>query len=275
MTSPFDNSRYDWYPSGLGGPGQVSMSNGRARPKLRTPLDTFGVHYAGAGSSWLDSGDTADELRSVELNHARPSGKPNEYNSASDIDSSTWEYAGPFRAAHSSGNNDTTWGHLCLHGLEQLTEKQAQALIVGIRRARMQGVRAGYFTADHAVKGHQELPGARTGCPGPLFTNKRWWTQITAPLTTVAPTVTPTAEDTTVMLQLVSLLRPKGYRNVFAATPWGARHLGDDSAGRLIAQLAAAGVDAEVYETDHAQEIAGVLAQAGLAHADLIPLKVS
>jgi hypothetical protein len=268
MTSPFDNSRYDWYPSGLGGPGQVSMSDGRARPKLRTPLDTFGVHYAGAGSSWLDSGDTADELRSVELNHARPSGKPNEYNSASDIDSSTWEYAGPFRAAHSSGNNDTTWGHLCIHGLEVLTEAQAQALIVGIRRARMQGVRAGYFTADHAVKGHQELPGARTGCPGPLFTNKRWWAQITAPLTTVAPTVTPTAEDTTDML--VSLFRPKGYANIFSVTPGGARHLGMESYMRLKAQMAAVGIDTSIIVSDHPQELLSVLALAGLSKSDLV-----
>jgi hypothetical protein len=273
MTSPFDNSRYDWYPSGLGGPGQVSMSDGRRRPRLRTPLDVFGVHYAGAGSSWLDSGDTVNELQSVELNHARPSGKPNEYNSVSDIDSATYEYSGPYRSAHSSGNNDTVWGHLALYGLERLTEAQAQALIVGIRRARMQCVRAGYLTADHAVKGHQELPGASTGCPGPLFTNKRWWAQITAPLTTVTPppkpTPPPTAEDTD-MLALVSLTRPKGYANVFAVTPWGSRHLGGDSYRRLAAQMAGAGVDTAVHVTDHKQEIAGILAQAGLTHADLV-----
>jgi hypothetical protein len=271
MTSPFDHSRFDWYPDTLGGPGQVSMSDGRPRPKLRTPLDVFGVHYAGAGTSWLDSGDTIAELLSVELNHARPS-KPNEYNSVSDIDSATYEYAGPYRAAHSSGNNDRVWGHLCLYGLEQLTEKQATALIVGIRRARMQAVKAGYVTADHVVKGHQELPGARTGCPGPLFTNKRWWAQITAPLTTATPPppATPTEEDTTDMLSLVTLTRPKGFANVFAVTPWGSRHLGGGSYVRLVAQLDAAGHDSTVHVTDHRQEIDGILAQAGLTRADLV-----
>jgi hypothetical protein len=273
MTSPFDFSRFDWYPNSLGGPGQVSMSDGRPRPKLRTPLNVFGVHYAGAGTSWLDSGDTIEELLSVELNHARPQGKPNEYNSVSDIDSATFEYAGPYRAAHSGGNNDTVWGHLCLYGLEQLTEKQAQSLIVGIRRARMQAVKAGYVTADHVVKGHQELSGARTGCPGPLFTNKRWWAQITAPLTTATPPPPPpppppTEDDD--MLAVVSLIRPQGYANVFAVTPWGARHLGGDSYVRLTAQLDHGGYDSTIYITDHPQEIKGILSQAGLTRSDLI-----
>ena len=186
----FDFTRFDWYPDTLGGPEQVSTSSGSPRPALRTPLATFGVHYAGAGTSWLDSGDTVQELLSVELNHARPSGKPNEYNSVSDIDSATYEYAGPYRAAHSSGNNDTVWGHLAMYGLEHLTEAQAQALIIGIRRARRQCVEAGYITADHAVLAHSELPWAATSCPGPLFANKRWWKQITAPIaavTTSAP----------------------------------------------------------------------------------------
>ena len=190
----FDFTRWDWYPWTLGGPGQVSMSDGRPRPALATPLSTFGVHYAGAGSSWLDSGDTVQELLSVEMNHARPSRKPNEYNSVSDIDSATYEYAGPYRAAHSSGNNDTAWGHLCLYGLEVLTEKRAQALIAGIRRARRQCVEAGYLTPDHAVLAHGQLPGAATSCPGPLFTDDRWWAQITAPLATFTPPA-PTAED--------------------------------------------------------------------------------
>jgi hypothetical protein len=83
------------------------------------------------------------------------------------------------------------------------------------------------------------------------------------------PTPPPTAEDTD-MLALVSLTRPKGYANVFAVTPWGSRHLGGDSYRRLAAQMAKAGVDTAVHVTDHKQEIAGILAQAGLTHADLV-----
>ncbi len=183
MMQPFDHPRADWYPPGYGGPGQVQGSDGQPRPPLAVPLDTFGVHYGGAGASWLDKGDTAAELRGIELNHARPQGKPNEYNSASDSASETWEYAGRFRAAHSSGNNSTTWGHLVIYGLEQLTEVDAHALIRGVRRARAQCVTAGYLTAGHHVDPHSGLPGASTSCPGPLHTNARWWAQIVAPLT--------------------------------------------------------------------------------------------
>jgi hypothetical protein len=183
MMQPFDHPRADWYPPGYGGPGQVQGSDGQPRPPLAVPLDTFGVHYGGAGASWLDKGDTAAELRGIELNHARPQGKPNEYNSASDSASETWEYAGRFRAAHSSGNNSTVWGHLVVYGLEQLSEVDAQALIRGIRRARAQCVTAGYLTAGHRVLPHSGLPGASTSCPGPLHTNARWWAQVIAPLT--------------------------------------------------------------------------------------------
>jgi hypothetical protein len=199
MTQPFDHSRYDWYPPDLGGPAVVCKSDGTPRPALQVPLATFGVHYGGAGASWLDFGDTAAELRGIELNHARPAGKPNEYNSVSDSASETWEYAGRFQAAHSSGNNGTVWGHLVLYGLEVLTEVEAHALIRGIRRARAQCVTAGYLTAGHIVLPHQLLPNANTSCPGPLWTNKAWWNEIAAPLTPAdfdlvevpAPTPTP------------------------------------------------------------------------------------
>lgn len=182
MTTPFDHSRHDWYPPGYGGPGQVQGSNGQARPALKTPVDTFVVHYGGAGASWLDFGDTAAELRGIEVNHARPQGKPNEYNSASDSAAETWEYSGRYQAAHAAGHN-AKWGHLCLYGLEKLTDADADGLIRGIRRARAQGRLAGYLTADHAVVDHGGLPGAKTSCPGPLRTNPVWWARITAPLT--------------------------------------------------------------------------------------------
>lgn len=179
----FDHPREAWYPPGLGGAGQVSNANGTPRPPLETPLDVFAVHYGGAGASWTDPGDTAAELRGVELNHARPNGKPNEYNSASDAAGETWEYAGAYRAAHSTGNNSTTWGHLTLYGLEVLTDDVAAGLIRGIRRTRAQCVAAGYLTDDHDVLPHRMLPGASTACPGPLYTTPRWWAQIVAPLT--------------------------------------------------------------------------------------------
>lgn len=182
MTQPFDHSRFDWYPDSLGGPGQVQNSGGHPRPPLRTPLGFFTVHYAGAGSSWLDHGDTPAELRGIEMNHARPQGKPNEYNSVSDSAAETWEYAGRFLAAHSGSPwNSTDWGHLALYGLEDLTELDASELIRGIRRARAQCVTAGYVSADHVVLPHNAR--RATTCPGVLWTNKAWWSRIVAVLT--------------------------------------------------------------------------------------------
>lgn len=211
MTQPFDHSRFDWYPDSLGGPGQVSNSDGSPRPPLSVPVAKFAVHYGGAGASWLDFGDTAKELRGIESNHARPAGKPNEYNSASDSASETWEYAGRFRAAHSSGNNSAWWGHLVIYGLELLTEAEADGLIRGIRRARAQCVSAGYLTADHQVEPHNRLPGAQTSCPGPLWTNKTWWNRIVAALTPAdfdqpdLPAPPPTDGGPSVLVNLIRL----------------------------------------------------------------------
>lgn len=252
---PFDHSRFDWYPAGLGGPGQVQRSDGSPRPALRTPLNIFGVHYGGAGTSWLDFGDTANELRGIELNHARPSGKPNEYNSANDSASETWGYAGPFEAAHSSGNNATVWGHLVIYGLETLTEDQAQALIRGVRRARAQCVTAGYITPGHQVLPHQLLPGARTSCPGPLWTNRRWWAQIVAPLTSAdfdQPTPHPAPlipeenpidpEEDEMQTAIAAIYQPipalisQGMNKSFALLPGGdVRHAAGPDAGYATA----------------------------------------
>lgn len=188
--SYLDHDR-SWYPANGNHPAGdpvVRSSSGSQRPPLATPLDTFTVHYIGAGQTWLDVGDTARELASIETGWAIPQGKPNEYNSASDSECETWQWAGAYRAAHCSGANDWAWGHLVVYGLEDPTPS-ADKLIAGVRRARRQLVAAGCLTPDHQVKAHQEMPGASTGCPGPLFTNKTWWNQITAPLD--APTNPP------------------------------------------------------------------------------------
>jgi hypothetical protein len=78
----------------------------------------------------------------------------------------------------------------------------------------------------------------------------------------------PTEQDDD-MLAVVSLIRPKGYSNVFAVTPSGARQLGVDSYIRLTAQLDHGGHDSTIHETDHPQEIKSILALAGLTHSDL------
>jgi hypothetical protein len=86
----------------------------------------------------------------------------------------------------------------------------------------------------------------------------------------LATTLTTSTEQEIDMLQCVQIMRPKNYANVFAVTPWGARHLGIDSYYRLVAQLDAAGYESAVHVTDHRQEIKGILAQAGMTQSDLI-----
>jgi hypothetical protein len=181
----FDHPRSDW---NVDQADVVLSSTGSRRPLLATPLQVFTVHYGGAGTQWLDHGDTHVEMMNIE-HYARAEGKPNEYNSVSDIDSETWEYSGPYQAAHNGNGNPIEWGHLALYGLEELTDDQAAKLIAGIRRARRQAVDAGYLTPDHIVEPHAIRrplmnPGkGGTACPGPLWTNKTWWNAITAPLT--------------------------------------------------------------------------------------------
>jgi hypothetical protein len=188
-----DRSRFDWYPTvtynGVTfSAAKVLSSSGSPRPALPVPLNVFTVHYGGAGQ-WLDPGDTAAELAAIERNHAIPQRKPNEYNSASDSEAVTWEWAGRFHGAHSAGENGTAWGHLVVLGLEAPTEAQADKLIEGVRRARRQLVDAGRLAPGHTVAPHLNMPGAQTACPGPLWTNRAWWARIAAPLLDPIPPV--------------------------------------------------------------------------------------
>lgn len=187
----FDLRRADWYPATARFPADVVMSStGTPRSALRTPLGGFLVHYIGAGR-FLRRRDDGQILTEIEVNHARPMEKPNEYNSGSGIAGRSCEYAGRFRAAHSSGktngraNNEVWWGHVVFLGHPEVpSEAEADLLIAGIRRTRRQLVDAGLLAADHEVQPHMHAPGLATGtsCPGPLFSRRDWWERITAPL---------------------------------------------------------------------------------------------
>lgn len=148
------------------------------------------IHYVGKGR-FLSRTDDAAILTSIEVNHARPNKKPNEYNSGSGINGQSCEYAGPWRAAHSSGktngaqNNSVWWGHLVFLGSPEVpTEDQADQLIEGILKSRRDLVAIGWLTPDHIVEPHRDAPGLGTGtpCPGPLADNPEWWARISAPL---------------------------------------------------------------------------------------------
>lgn len=219
-----DHPRTIWYPANTktgrpAGDPIVRNSAGSPRPRLKTPLDTFAVHYIGSGRTWLDAGDTGAELAGIEKWHAIPKDKPNEYNSASDSNCETWGYAGPFQAAHASGHNTTAWGHLVVYGLEQPTEDQAQKLIAGVRRMRRQLVLAKFLTPDHKVRGHREISITGTTCPGPLFENRAWWKQIVAPLNLTYPDPTPVREEDAMNTPII---RVEGYADQFLCIPLSA-----------------------------------------------------
>ena len=186
-----DLTRTDWYPENskyLLDP--VSNSSWGARSRFKVPLSRMLIHYIGAGR-YMNRIDDGAILKSIEVNHARPNKKPNEYNSGSGINGQSCEYAGPWRAAHSSGktngisNNLAWWGHLVFLGSPEVpTEEQADRLIEGILKSRRDLVAMGWLTPDHIVRAHRKAPGLKTGtpCPGPLADNKDWWARISAPL---------------------------------------------------------------------------------------------
>lgn len=196
-----DRSRTGWYPAWTSARGPhpagdpvVRNSGGGERPRITgngmPPLDVFVVHYVGAGTNWSDTGDTAAELRGIERNHAIPSNKPNEYNSASDSEAVTWGYAGPFRAAHASGVNTTRWGHLVVIGLEDHNAVETK-LVEGVVRMRRQLVAAGFLSRTHRVEPHLAQPDASTTCPGGLWTDRDAWDAIAAPLVYPTPPTPP------------------------------------------------------------------------------------
>lgn len=186
-----DLTRTDWYPENSKYSfDPVTTSSGSRRNRLQVPLSRMLIHYIGKGR-YVKRSDDGAILTSVEVNHARPNKKPNEYNSASGINGQSCEYAGPWRAAHSSGktngvkNNLVWWGHLVFLGSPEVpTEDQADRLIEGVLKSRRDLVAMGWLTPDHIVEPHRNAPGLTTGtpCPGPLADNAAWWARISAPL---------------------------------------------------------------------------------------------
>lgn len=262
----FDRQRADWYPTVMHGDvrhsaDRVISSDGSLRPRLRTPLDTMAIHYIGAGRGQM-ARNTVQVLANIERWHAIPNRKPNEYNSASDVNGVTWEYAGAFRAAHARGHNDTAWGHLAVVGLDVPTQEQVEGLIRGIRRARTQLVAHGMLTRDHRVVAHAEI--GTTNCPGALRTAS-WWQQIIAPLPS-APSPTPTPEEADDMRDLLFTWRHPRYHNVWLVGPGGALHLSP----QLAAAYEAAGVR-RITEA-HPQTLASCIATSGISFDDLGPV---
>lgn len=145
----------------------VRSSSGAPRPPLATPYAYVTYHWTGVNVRWGDVGDTDNEIRSID-NWATSVGKPNEYNTVihQDPDDIIHEYAGNYRAAHSAGENSISHGVLFLNGIhEPITERQ-------IDKMRWLNQLLAYvgYRDDHTLdRGHRDMPGANTTCPGPTI----------------------------------------------------------------------------------------------------------
>jgi len=143
----------------------VRNSDGTPRPRMVFPLAFETYHYTGVNVMWGDVGDTAAEILGIER-YAQSAGKPNEYNVVihQDPDDLIHQYAGEYRAAHSAGENSISHGTLLLNGInEPLTIWQIDKLKWLNQLHRFVGV----SNAATLHRGHRDMPGAATACPGP------------------------------------------------------------------------------------------------------------
>lgn len=173
----------------------VRSSNGSPRPPVITPAPFVTYHYTGVNVNWGDVGDTEAEIRSIEAWTAGR-GIPNEYNFVfhQDDDDKIYEYAGAYRAAHSAGENSISYGYLLLNGTkEPLTPRQ----IDKVRWFNDVLRYVGGIDATTSLRGHKDMPGAATACPGDLIypnvelLNSSWPGNAPPPTPVEPPTTNP------------------------------------------------------------------------------------
>jgi hypothetical protein len=181
-------------------PGRLPVNNnGTLRLLLMQRLPYVTCHYTGAGA-WSDFGDTIPEARSIEA-WASSSAKqtPWEYNWIGDTQGNVLEYAGDYQAAHSAGENFIASGYLWLLGPG---EKPSEAQILSFRKWRWWMLERQRLAVTHEVRGHKDMPGAATTCPGPDVLAR--WADLTTPWTPPPPD--PVPEDD--MARLIVKKRP-------------------------------------------------------------------
>lgn len=177
----------------------------------------YTIHYTGGGV-WLDPNDSLDELLSIHR-YAVGAGKGWEYNYVIDGQGVIGEYAGDYRAAHSSGENDTAIGVLLLVGFAgeypddiDYWEQPPTAMIDAARELRAWLEWRGMLAADHDMLQHNQMPGAATACPGDAV--KAAWPLLTAPYT-------PPSEDDMTPEQAQQLTDTLAAANATNMNIWG------------------------------------------------------
>jgi hypothetical protein len=154
----------------IGLPAVVTSSGGSPRPKVHAPAKFVIHHYTGVNVNFKDVGDTAAEIRGIQAYAARV-GKPFEYNYVNhgDPDDLVFEYAGPYRAAHSAGENSIGLGVLHLLGTQEVMDIWMADKAKWLNHVfRVYGM----IDARTVQVAHGDAPGASTACPGP---HVRFW----------------------------------------------------------------------------------------------------
>lgn len=148
----------------------VRSSNGQPRPPMSRPAAGITVHYTGIPQSQVEMFDAAQVLKTER--HASHAGKPNEYNYmiGDDVDDLIYEVAGPFRAAHSAGENGSWIGVQFMLGVGTVPTDR---MVAKFRWLRRHLTTVGALGRTHLVKPHRAMPGAATICPGDAVLS-RW-----------------------------------------------------------------------------------------------------
>lgn len=172
-------------------PGQaVLTSGGNPRPRLPKGIGLFAVHYTGVSRQYMREADVTRGMLGIQ-EYAAGAGKPWEYNYMIGHDGRIQEYAGVYQAAHSRGNNGSSYGCLLLLGIGEVPP---DAVIDAIADLRRELVANGDLAADHEVRPHHHMPGASTSCPGAAILSR--WHEIDVPLAPKPqPAPTPSPED--------------------------------------------------------------------------------
>ena len=146
----------------------VRSSTGSPRPKLGfEPWAT--IHYTGVDVTYATR-STPQQILNIEK-WAASKDKPNEYNYVigQENDDKVYEYAGPYQAAHSAGENSESIGILLLNGnREPVTDLQIEKFRWLVSVLQYFAVLSGTCQ----IVQHYQMPGASTSCAKSVVGNR-------------------------------------------------------------------------------------------------------
>ena len=152
----------------IGLPSVVRNINGSRRPPLHNE-PTITLHYTGVSSRDYKTHDVGEYVRHIQQIWKHT--KPWEYNYVigQNWDDAIYEFAGTYQAAHSKGENSSSFGVLFFNSTrEPLTCQQ----IDKYRWLRDVLIYVGELAPNPQQVPHYKMPGAKTLCPGTLIKRK-------------------------------------------------------------------------------------------------------